>query len=69
MDRQLFHKLFKCSGPAVLPVIHVLDFEQACRNVRVALGEGAQGVFLINHDFSYDRFVDKVGYVSSQVLP
>ncbi len=57
MDRQVFHKLFKCAGPAVLPVIHVLDFEQTRKNVQVALTEGAQGVFLINHDFSYDRYV------------
>ena len=53
MDRVAFHKLFKSGpGPAVLPVIHVQDFEQTKRNVVVALRQGAQGVFLINHDFS-----------------
>ena len=52
MDRSEFHKLFKCVGPAVLPVIHVLDLEQTRRNVRVALQEGAPGVLLINHDFA-----------------
>ena len=52
MERGTFHKLFKSgSGPAVLPVIHVQDFEQTKRNVVVALQQGAQGVFLINHDF------------------
>ncbi len=51
MKRTDFHKLFKAPGPVVLPVIHVLDFAQAERNIRVAIGEGAAGVFLINHDF------------------
>ncbi len=51
MNRSQFKKAFKCLGPAVLPVIHVTDSEQAARNIRVASREGAQGVFLINHDF------------------
>ena len=52
MERGVFHKLFKTgAAPAVFPVIHVQNFEQAKRNVTVALREGAQGVFLINHDF------------------
>ena len=51
MNRTEFRKLFKTTGPAVLPVIHVVDAEQAIKNVQVALSEGAQGVFLINHDF------------------
>ncbi|MDP3645580.1 MAG: BtpA/SgcQ family protein [bacterium] len=32
-----------------LAVVHVENVIQALRNVRVALGEGADGVFLINH--------------------
>ena len=53
MERGVFHKLFKTgAAPAVFPVIHVQNFEQAKRNVTVAVREGAQGVFLINHDFS-----------------
>jgi len=57
MDRHAFHKLFKSPGPAVTPVIHVLDFDQAARNVAVAVMAGAAGVFLINHDFESERLV------------
>lgn len=53
MDRDKFHRLFKCIGPAVLPVIHVKDEEQAIHNIKIATSEGAQGVFLINHDFEF----------------
>ena len=35
MNRESFHKLFKTPGPVVTPVIHVLDLEQAARNVAV----------------------------------
>ena len=52
MDRSEFHRCFKTIGPAVLPVVHVLNEDQAIRNIRLAMQEGAQGVFLINHDFS-----------------
>lgn len=52
MERSAFHKLFKSgAAPAVFPVIHVESFEQSKRNVIVALRQGVQGVFLINHDF------------------
>ena len=52
MERGAFHKLFKTgAAPAVFPVIHVQTFEQAKRNVIVAQRQGAQGLFLINHDF------------------
>ena len=52
MERGIFHKRLNTGGaPAVFPVIHVQDFNQAKRNVIVALRQGAQGVFLINHDF------------------
>lgn len=56
MRRDEFHKFFKTPGPVVLPVIHVLDSAQALRNVAIAVGEGAPGVFLINHDFGIPRF-------------
>lgn len=45
MPSQLPHR-------ALLPVIHVRDFAQMLRNVRVALENGAHGVFLINHGSS-----------------
>ena len=57
MNRSAFHKQFKSAGPVVFPVIHVLDTAQAERNVRIAIGEGATGVFLINHDFPYPQFL------------
>lgn len=57
MTRDEFHRLFKATGPVVLPVIHVLDAEQTSRNIRVLIGEGAAGCFLINHDFGVDDFL------------
>ncbi len=57
MDRYTCQKTFGSVGPAVLPVIHVLDQEQIDRNVSVAFGSGAPGVFLINHDFPYPQFL------------
>jgi len=63
MKRQDFRKLFKCVGPAVLPVIHVTDNEQATRNVRVLVEEGAPGCFLINHDFDVERFLPIIAHV------
>lgn len=57
MTRREFHKLFKVSGPVVLPVIHVLDSGQVSENIRILVGEGASGCFLINHDFGVDAFL------------
>lgn len=57
MNRNDFHKLFKTPGPVVLPVIHVLDTARTLRNVNVLLEAGAQGCFLINHDFEPEQFV------------
>jgi hypothetical protein len=66
MKRQDFRKLFKTVGPAVLPVIHVLDEGQAERNVRILISEGAPGCFLINHDFGVDPFLPIVAHVRSR---
>ena len=57
MKRREFRKLFKASGPVVLPVIHALDNGQVSENIRILVGEGAPGCFLINHDFGVDRFL------------
>ena len=57
MNRTEFRKLFKVSGPAVLPVIHVVDTEQVTKNVQIVIKQGAQGVFLINHDFDVETFL------------
>ena len=63
MNRHDFRKLFKTVGPAVLPVIHVIDGTQTERNVRILIGEGAAGCFLINHDFGVDRFLPIIAHV------
>lgn len=57
MNRIDFHKFFKTPGPVVLPVIHVLDSDRTRRNVEILLECGAQGCFLINHDFEPERFL------------
>jgi uncharacterized protein len=66
MNRHAFRKLFKSVGPVVLPVIHVLDDAQAERNVRIAIGEGAAGVFLINHDFPYSQFLPIIRHIRAR---
>jgi uncharacterized protein len=66
MNRTAFRKHFKSVGPVVLPVIHVLDNAQATRNVSVAIGEGAPGVFLINHDFAYPEFLPIIRHVRNR---
>ena len=64
MDRHAFHRFFKVgAGPAVLPVVHVLDEQQTSRNVAIAAQEGAQGVFLINHDFHYELLLPIIGKI------
>jgi predicted TIM-barrel enzyme len=57
MNRKQFHELFACHRPVVTPVIHVVDFDQVDRNIRIALSDGAHGIFLINHDFAIPPFL------------
>ena len=57
MNRQDFRDEFRVSGPVILPVIHVLDTEQAQKNIKVAIAGGCPGVFLINHDFEKEKLV------------
>lgn len=57
MDRSAFHRMFKCPGPVVTPVIHVIELSQVLRNVAHAVRLGAPGVFLINHDFPVPEFL------------
>jgi hypothetical protein len=57
MNRSEFRQLFQCSGPVVMPVIHVLDVQQTATNIDIAIAGGVPGVFLINHDFSVDKFL------------
>lgn len=57
MNRANFRQSFNATGPVVLPVIHVLDSEQAKRNIETARDGGCPGVFLINHDFEKEKLV------------
>ena len=57
MHRQDLKNQFGSMGPVILPVIHVLDAEQAHRNIDVAIEGGCPGVFLINHDFEKEKLV------------
>lgn len=57
MDRHDFKKAFGATGPVILPVIHVLDSEQAEHNIKAAIAGGCPGVFLINHDFEKEKLV------------
>ncbi len=57
MTRAEFHAIFGCSGPVVLPVIHVLDTKRTLNNIRILESAGAAGCFLINHDFDVDTFL------------
>ena len=52
-----FHHTFT-HRHAVLPVIHVVDEDQSCRNAAIAREAGADGIFLINHDLPYTRLFD-----------
>lgn len=57
MHRNEFKQDFGVSGPVILPVIHVLDSEQAKQNIKTAVEGGCAGVFLINHDFEKEKLV------------
>ncbi|MEC7585277.1 MAG: adenine phosphoribosyltransferase, partial [Pseudomonadota bacterium] len=52
-----FHKIFQCSGPVILPVIHVLDDARTAANIDHIIDAGLKGCFLINHDFGIDAFL------------
>jgi len=66
VNRSQFKKEFKCMGPAVFPVIHVVDEKQVMINIEVTTREGAQGVFLINHDFDVETFLPIIEAVRAQ---
>lgn len=42
----------------VLPVIHVIDEPRALLNAGIAEREGADGVFLVNHDIGHGRLLE-----------
>lgn len=66
MNQSQFKKLFSTSGLVVFPVIHVLDNEQAERNVAKAVIAGCPGVFLINHDFAREKFLPIIRHVRAR---
>ncbi|MEP4195272.1 MAG: adenine phosphoribosyltransferase [Aliishimia sp.] len=57
LTRHDFHKLFKTPGPVVLPVIHVLESSRTRDNIAKVIEGGAQGCFLINHDFEKEKLL------------
>ena len=57
MQRADFHEIFQCSGPVILPVIHVLDDARIAANIDHIIDAGLKGCFLINHDFGIDAFL------------
>ena len=57
MQRADFHKIFQCSGPVILPVIHVLDDARTTANIDHIIDAGLKGCFLINHDFGINAFL------------
>ncbi len=57
MKRTAFRNLFGASGTVVTPVIHAVNTAQVVDNIEIAKGEGAHGVFLINHDFGVEEFL------------
>ncbi|MBX2838670.1 MAG: adenine phosphoribosyltransferase [Gammaproteobacteria bacterium] len=66
MNRDQFKQSFDSDGLVVLPVIHVLDNDQAERNIAKAANGGCPGVFLINHDFHYDQFLPIIDHCRRQ---
>ncbi|MBT5873995.1 MAG: adenine phosphoribosyltransferase [Candidatus Latescibacteria bacterium] len=51
-----FREVF-CNRHVVLPVIHVVNTEQAIENTRLAKRSQADGVFLINHDLTWQTLL------------
>lgn len=51
-----------------LPVIHVVDAVQTLRNVRIAFANGADGIFLINHECSFERLLS-IYHVARTIFP
>jgi len=49
--------------PLLFVVIHALTTEQVAQNIKVAMEEGADGCFLINHDFDYPQLLPIIRHV------
>ena len=57
MDRPDIRQMLTGNAPVVTPVIHVLDVDQALKNLDVLGAAGCPGAFLINHDFDMETFL------------
>ena len=68
MQRADFHKIFQCSGPVILPVIHVLDDARTAANIDHIIDAGLKGCFLINHDFGIDAFLPVLEAIRGRYL-
>ena len=66
MNRNQFHLKFGSPRAIILPVIHVLDHDQASRNVATAMEGGCPGVFLINHDFEKEKLLPIIKSVRAE---
>lgn len=53
---QIYREVFP-KKHTFLPVIHCIDWDQAERNLRIAIDSGADGAFLINHDIPARRLL------------
>ncbi|MEJ6389309.1 BtpA/SgcQ family protein [Gymnodinialimonas ulvae] len=57
MNHDTFKQAARAGETLVTPVIHVIDANQALRNLDVIDAAGCPGAFLINHDFPVDPFL------------
>ena len=53
-----FSELFHKKAHVFLPVIHVKDLQQTWWNAQIAMDNGADGVFLINHGITHLELLD-----------
>ena len=58
MINKMNSKSYYLKKHTFLPVIHVEDKEQAINQTRIALDNGADGIFLINHHISHSRLFE-----------
>jgi predicted TIM-barrel enzyme len=57
VNHDTFRQAAKARDTLVTPVTHVIDANQALRNLDVIDAAGCPGAFLINHDFPVDAFL------------
>ena len=58
----MYRSTFK-NANTFLAVVHVENSEQAVRNARIANDEGADGIFLINHDIGHNELLNAYAQV------